>query len=127
MHAPLDETLKELKTAQAKISKTETKRINLFESNHGIEIRFNNFKNPSDYLVHIQRMYFDCKGYFDEIICNSNDYRNCYKQLELAKYEVKEFKNFYFSSDERVLFRRLEYELNNDFLIENEEALKKNS
>lgn len=127
MHSPLNETLKELKTAQAKISKTETKRINLFESNHGIEIRFNNFKNPTDYLIHVQRMYFDCKSHFDDIICNTSDLKLCYKLLEFARFEVKEFKNFYFSNDESLLFRRLEYELSQDFPLEIEETLKKNS
>lgn len=127
MYTPLIETLNELKTAQAKIAKTETKKINLFESNDGYEIKFNNFKNPSDYLIHLQRMYFDCKTHFDKIICDTTDPRNCYKQLEYAKFEVKEFKNFYFSPNESVLIRRLEYEIKQDFPLESAEDLKKNS
>lgn len=125
MQSPFIETLQELKTAKAKISKTETRKINLFESNHGIEIKFNRFRNPSDYLIYIQRMYFDCKSHFDEIISKSSDLNDCYRILETARFEVKELKNFYFYNDELLLFRRLEYELSNDFPIEFESLLKK--
>lgn len=127
MHLPLIEILKELKSAKAKISRTETKKINLFESNQGIEVRFNNFKNPSDYLNHVSRMYFECKSHFDEIICNSTDPKQCCRELAFAKFEIKEFKNFYFPSDDRILFRRLDFDLNQEFPLEFEEALKKNS
>lgn len=121
---PLTKTLEELKKAKTRIRKTTTKRsINLFEYDLGAEIIFNEFTDPFEYYNFLKTKFKECKTYFDLYIRNT-ELEKSYRKLEYAKYEVKEFKSFYFPADTKLLINRLEVDSIDNFTFDSEELFK---
>ena len=121
---PLTKTLEELKKAKTKIRKTETKRkINLFEFDLGADIQFNEFSDPFEYYNFLKTKFKECKTYFDMYIRNT-ELEKSYRKLEYAKYEVKEFKSFYFPADTKLLINRLEVDSIDNFSFDSEELFR---
>jgi len=121
---PLIETLDELKKAKAKIRlKDSSTRINLFEYDLGADIQFNGYSDPFKYYNFLKTKFRECKTYFDLYIKNS-ELDKSYRKLEYAKYEVKEFKSFYFPSDNKLLINRLEVDTIDKFTNDLEERFR---
>lgn len=121
---PLSKTLEELKKAKTKIRKTKTKRkINLFEFDLGAEIQFNEYSDPFEYYNFLKTKFKECTSYFDTYIRNT-ELEKSYRKLEYAKYEVKEFKSFYFPADTKLLINRLEVDSIDNFPIDTEELFR---
>lgn len=121
---PLLETFEELKKAKTIIRETANNRkINLFDTDIGAEILFNDFSDPYEYYDFLKSKFKECKVYFDLYLRNE-DLDKSYRKLEYAKYEVKEFKSFYFPTDSKLLLNRLEVDTKGSFSINSEELFK---
>ncbi len=121
---PLTKTLDELKKAKTKIRKTKTRRkINLFEFDLGADIQFNEYSDPFEYYNFLKSKFKECTTYFDTYIRNT-ELEKSYRKLEYAKYEVKEFKSFYFPSDTKLLINRLEVDSIDNFPFDSEELFR---
>lgn len=121
---PLTKTLDELKKAKTKIRKTKTRRkINLFEFDLGADIHFNEYSDPFEYYNFLKTKFKECKTYFDMYIRNT-ELEKSYRKLEYAKYEVKEFKSFYFPADTKLLINRLEVDSIDNFSFDSEELFR---
>lgn len=121
---PLTKTLDELKKAKTKIRKSKTRRkINLFEFDLGADIQFNEYSDPFEYYNFLKSKFKECTTYFDTYIRNT-ELEKSYRKLEYAKYEVKEFKSFYFPSDPKLLINRLEVDSIDNFPFDSEELFK---
>lgn len=121
---PLSKTLEELKKAKTIIRKTNSsRRINLFELDIGAEIQFNEYTDPFEYYNFLKSRFKECKTYFDLYIRNTESDKS-YRKLEYAKYEVKEFKSFYFPADTKLLINRLEVDSIDNFPFDSEELFR---
>lgn len=121
---PLISTLEELKKAKTRIRKSKkSRKINLFETDLGAEVQFNEFTDPYEYYNFLKSKFKECKTYFDFYIRNS-ELDKSYRKLEYAKYEVKEFKSFYFPADTKLLINRLEVDSIDNFPFDSEELFR---
>ena len=121
---PLTKMLEELKKAKAIIRKNNSSRkINLFESDIGAEVQFNEHTDAFEYYNFLKLKFKECKSYFDSYIRNTESEKS-YRKLEYSKYEVKEFKSFYFPADTKLLINRLEVDIIDNFSVDSEELFK---
>jgi hypothetical protein len=126
----LTETLVQLQVAKVQVhSHSVRKQVNLFEIETGPEINFNGHKTILDYQLFLDKIY---KGYkvlvenqVNQGINNPDDIK---KSLDLARFEIKEFKNRYFpKGNEIILFNRIEFIKTPKSDLINDIALKKKS
>lgn len=108
----LTETLTQLKVAKVQVhSFSVRKQVNLFESELAPEISFNGYKLTSDYHIYLDSLYHECKSTLEESLNNDSTNPEVLKrELDLFRFEVREFKNRYFPREnEQVIFNRVEF------------------
>lgn len=124
----LTETLTQLKVAKVQVhSFSVRKQVNLFESEMSPEISFNGYKQTSDYHTFLDTLYFQCKLKLeDKLNANQKDAEELKKNLDLFRFEVREFKNRFFPKDnEHVLFNRIDFVKTAIININDDTGLKK--
>jgi hypothetical protein len=112
MNQILAETLAQLQVAKVQVhSHSVRKQINLFEIETGPEINFNGHKTILDYQLFMDLIYKDCKTLVETKVTQGHGFPDeVKKSLDLARFEIKEFKNRYFpKGNELVLFNRIEF------------------
>lgn len=108
----LTQTLMQLQVAKVQVHSFSVRRqINLFESELAPEISFNGYKQTSDYHLYLDSLYHQCKSTLEENINDSSSDPELLKRdLDLFRFEVREFKNRYFPKEnQQVLFNRIEF------------------
>ena len=126
----LTETLMQLQIARVQVhSFSARKQVTLFESVSAPEISFNNYRLTSDYHVYLDSLYRQCKSSLENYINASEDESELLKKnIDLFRFEVREFKNRYFPKDnEQVLFNRVEFVKTPLLNINDDAGLKKKS
>jgi len=105
------------------------KQVTLFESVSAPEISFNNYRLTSDYHVYLDSLYRQCKSSLENYINGSEHESELLKKnIDLFRFEVREFKNRYFPKDnEQVLFNRVEFVKTPLSNINDDSGLKKKS
>ena len=108
MNKTLTSTLKQLQSARVQVlSFSMRKQINLFDFESGPEISFNGFKSISAYQEKLDEWYHQCK-FEDAITQESHTPIVLKKNLDLARFEIKNFKNRFFPKEnEIILFNRV--------------------
>lgn len=112
MNKILTETLVQLQVAKVQVhSHSVRKQINLFEMETGPEINFNGHKSILHYQAFLDTIYKDCKNLVEtQVNQGANKPEEVQKSLDLARFEIKEFKNRFFpKGNELVLFNRIEF------------------
>jgi len=126
----LTETLMQLQIARVQVhSFSARKQVTLFESVSAPEISFNNYRLTSDYHVYLDSLYRQCKSSLENYINGSEHESELLKKnIDLFRFEVREFKNRYFPKDnEQVLFNRVEFVKTPLSNINDDSGLKKKS
>jgi len=128
MNEILTETLVHLQMVKVQVhSHSVRKQINLFEIEIGPEINFNGHKTILSYQACLDLIYKDCKNLVETQV-NQDQGRpdEIQKLLDLARFEIKEFKKRFFPKDnEMVLFNRIEFIKTPRADILNDVSLKK--
>ena len=130
MNSILTETLKQLQTAKVQVHSHSTrKQINLFEIETGPNINFNGHKTILDYQSFLDLIYRECKSLVEtQVNKGQGTPDEVKKSLDLARFEIKEFKNRFFpKGNELVLFNRIEFIKTPRIDIVNDVTLKKKS
>ena len=125
----LTETLMQLQVAKVQVhSFSARKQVTLFESVSAPEISFNSYRQTSDYHFYLDSLYRQCKTSLEDYInASANDSELLKKNIDLFRFEVREFKNRYFPKDnEQVLFNRVEFVKTPLSNINDDYGLKKN-
>lgn len=126
----LTETLMQLQVARVQVhSFSARKQVTLFESESAPEISFNGYRLTSDYHVYLDSLYRQCKSSLEDYInASANDSELLKKNIDLLRFEVREFKNRYFPKDnEQVLFNRVVFVKTPLSNINDDSELKKKS
>ena len=130
MNKILKETLEQLQVAKVQVlSHSVKKQINLFEMETGPEINFNGHKSIIDYQQFLDKIYREYKNLVESQVDHGrNNSEEVKKSLDLARFEIKEFKNRYFpKGNELILFNRIEFIKTPKPDLFNDSALKKKS
>ena len=130
MNKILKETLEQLQVAKVQVlSHSVKKQINLFEMDPGPEINFNGHKSIIDYQQFLDKIYREYKNLVESQVDQGRDNpEEVKKSLDLARFEIKEFKNRYFpKGNELLLFNRVEFIKTPKTDLFNDSALKKKS
>jgi len=112
MNKILTETLVQLQVAKVQVhSHSVRKQINLFDIETGPEINFNGHKSILNYQTFLDTIYKDYKALVETQVNQGTEKpEEVQKSLDLARFEIKEFKNRFFPKDnELVLFNRIEF------------------
>jgi len=112
MNKILTETLVQLQVAKVQVhSHSIRKQINLFDIETGPEINFNGHKSILNYQTFLDTIYKDYKALVETQVNQGTEKpEEVQKSLDLARFEIKEFKNRFFPKDnELVLFNRIEF------------------
>lgn len=126
----LTETLTKLQVAKVQVhSFSARKQVTLFESESAPEISFNSHRLSSDYHLYLDSIYHQCKSKLEDYINdNQNDSELLKRNIDLFRFEVKEFKKRYFPKDnEQVIFNRIEFVKTPLANINDDTELKKKS
>ncbi len=113
MHQNLQNALEQAKLAKVQVLPRSSRRqMNLFEDDTSPEINFNGHYHLSAYQHHLDRFYADCKSYValqDTSYLGETTMR-LKRDLDMAIFEVKEFKRRYFPKDDLdFLMTRVEF------------------
>lgn len=130
MNKILTNTLVQLQVAKVQVhSHSVRKQINLFEIETGPEINFNGHKSTLCYQVFLDKIYKEYKTMVETQVNQGYDSpEEVKKSLDLARFEIKEFKNRYFpKGNELILFNRIEFIKSPRTDLINDTALKKKS
>ena len=94
MNKILTETLEQLQVAKVQVhSHSVRKQINLFEIETGPEINFNGHKSILDYQQFLDKIYKEYKTLVETQVNQGRDTpEEVKKSLDLARFEIKEFK-----------------------------------
>jgi hypothetical protein len=105
------------------------KQVTLFESVSAPEISFNSYRLISDYHFYLDSLYRQCKTSLEDYInASTHDSEFLKKNIDLFRFEVREFKNRYFpKNNEQVLFNRVEFVKTPLSNINDDYGLKKKS
>ena len=126
----LTETLMQLQIARVQVhSFSARKQVTLFESVSSPEISFNNYRLTSDYHFYLDSLYRQCKSSLEDFMnASEHESERLKKNIDLFRFEVREFKNRYFPKDnEQVLFNRVEFVKTPLSNINDDAGLKKKS
>jgi hypothetical protein len=110
MNKTLTSTLEQLQSARVQVlSFSMRKQINLFDFESGPEISFNGFKSISAYQEKLDEWYHQCKLELEDAITQESHTPIVLKKnLDLARFEIKNFKNRFFPKEnEIILFNRV--------------------
>lgn len=130
MNQTLNTALDLVKTAKVQVfPRSVKKQINLFEGNMSSEINFNGYNNPVTYQHHLETFYLACKQEIaQEISHGLNQMEDLKRQFDLAKFEVREFRQRYFpKNDNEALFQRIEFVKSPRIDHMSDDGIKKNS
>lgn len=130
MNKILTETLVQLQVAKVQVhSHSVRKQVNLFDIETGPEINFNGHKTILDYQLFLDKIYKEYKTIVETQLNQGYDTpEEVKKSLDLARFEIKEFKNRYFpKGNEIILFNRIELIKTPRTDLINDVALKKKS
>lgn len=108
----LKEILEQLRTVKVQVHSFSVKRqVNLFDSEIGPDISFNECRTPLEYQNQLDQIYHSCKFTLEETLNKSDcDIEGLKKMLDYLRFEIREFKNRYFSKDnESVILNRIGY------------------
>ncbi len=111
MNKILRETLLQLQLAKVQVHPHSIKKqINLFDIETGPDINFNGHKSILDYQAFLDKIYIEYKTLVETEVNKGFDKpEEIQKSLDLARFEIKEFKNRFFpKGNELVLFNRIE-------------------
>lgn len=126
----LTETLIQLQVAKVQVhSFSARKQVTLFESVSAPEISFNSYRLTSDYHFYLDSLYRQCKTSLEDYInVSAHDSELLKKNIDLFRFEVREFKNRYFpKNNDQVLFNRVEFVKTPLSNINDDYGLKKKS
>ncbi len=126
----LTETLMQQQVAKVQVhSFSARKQVTLFESVSAPEISFNSYRLISDYHFYLDSLYRQCKTSLEDYInASTHDSELLKKNIDLFRFEVREFKNRYFpKNNEQVLFNRVEFVKTPLSNINDDYGLKKKS
>jgi hypothetical protein len=130
MNQTLNTALDLVKTAKVQVfPRSVKKQINLFEGDMSSEINFNGYNNPVTYQQHLESFYLACKQEIaQEISHGLNQMEDLKRQFDLAKFEVREFRQRYFpKNDNEALFQRIEFVKSPRIDHISDDGIKKNS
>ncbi len=130
MNQTLNTALDLVKTAKVQVfPRSVKKQINLFEGDMSSEINFNGYNNPVTYQHHLESFYADCKQEIgQQISLGLNQLEDLKRQFDLAKFEVREFRQRYFpKNDNEALFQRIEFVKSPRIDHISDDGIKKNS
>ncbi len=130
MNQTLNTALDLVKTAKVQVfPRSVKKQINLFEGEMSSEINFNGYNNPVSYQHHLDAFYSACKQEIaQEISTGLNQLEDLKRQFDLAKFEVREFRQRYFpKNDNEALFQRIEFVKSPRIDHISDDGIKKNS
>ncbi len=130
MSQTLNTALEQVKLARVQVfPRSVRKQINLFEEDMSSEINFNGYNNPVNYQHHLESFYNACKQEIgQDINLRRNQLDDLKRQFDLAKYEVREFRQWYFpKNDIDTLFHRVEFVKSPRIDHINDDGIKKNS
>jgi hypothetical protein len=112
MNQTLKNALELVRMAKVQVFPSSVKkRINLFEEEILAEINFNGYNNLISYQHHLEASYSECKKEIaQDINLGSGQLDELKRQFDLAKFEVKEFRQQNFpKNDTDTLFQRVEF------------------
>ncbi len=112
MSPTLNTALDQVKMARVQVfPRSVRKQINLFEDDISAEITFNGYNDQIKYQQHLESLYIACKHEIGhEVNLRLNQLDELKRQFDLAKYEVREFRQWYFpKNDIDTLFLRVEF------------------
>jgi len=130
MNQTLNTALDLVKTAKVQVfPRSVKKQINLFEGDMTSEINFNGYNNPVSYQHHLESFYLECKQEIaQQISLGLNQLEDLKRQFDLAKFEVREFRQRYFpKNDNDALFQRVEFVKSPRIDHISDDGIKKNS
>lgn len=113
MHQNLQNALEQAKMAKVQVlPRSGRRQMNLFDDDTSPEINFNGHNHLNAYQHHLDRFYDDCKrsvALLDPV--NPGDaLMRLKRDLDMAIFEVKEFKRRYFPKDDLdFLMTRVEF------------------
>ncbi len=128
MHQLLLNALDQVKHAKVQVLSNSVKRpVNLFEDIYSPDIQFNGFKNPLQYQLHLETYYVQCKSGVHELLqTNNNNINELKKDLDLARFEIKEIRKLYFPKNQsELLLNRVEIAKQSRLENKYDEFLKK--
>lgn len=106
----LQKILEQLRMVKVQVHSFSVKRqVNLFDAEIGPDISFNECRTPLDYQNQLDHLYHSCKVLLQESLNKTpQDVDVLKKMLDYHRFEVREFKNRYFSKDnESVILNRV--------------------
>ena len=130
MNQTLNTALDLVKTAKVQVfPRSVKKQINLFDDDMSSEINFNGYNNLVAYQHHLESFYAACKQEIaQEISLGLNQLEDLKRQFDLAKFEVREFRQRYFpKNDNDALFQRVEFVKSPRIDHISDDGIKKNS
>ena len=130
MSPTLYNALEQVRMARVQVfPRSVRKQINLFEDDSSAEITFNGYNNPIKYQQHLESLYIACKHEIgQEINLRLNQLDELKRQFDLAKYEVREFRHWYFPKNHiDALFLRVEFVKSPRTEHIHDDGIKKNS
>lgn len=130
MNQILNNALEQARMAKIQVFPRSARRqTSLFDDDMTSDISFNGFTNASAYGHHLDSFYADCKQQVGADIAQGlNDLDGLKRLLDLAKFEVREFRHRYFpKNDSFLLLDRIELVKTPRSEYLNDEGIKKNS
>ena len=129
MNQILNNALEQAKMARIQVFPRSARRqTSLFVDDMTSDISFNGFTNASAYGHHLDSFYASCKQQLSADISQGlNDLDDLKRLLDLAKFEVREFRHRYFPrNDSYLLLDRIELVKSPRTENLNDEGIKKN-